>query len=277
MAGRINTNTDANFSRRLLELNNKDTSDALKRIASGLRINTASDDAAGFGISERLRSLANGFEQSEANIQDSASAIQVAEGGLTAISDGLQRLRDLSVQAANDSLTDEDRAVIQEEVDQLVAEIDRQTSATQFNGQPLLTGDYASGTGEFTVQTGPEEGDTLAVNIEKTDAASLGVNGLDISTRAAAENAISTIDSAIQAVSSQRGTLGATLNRLDNATNFTGIARENILSALSQIRDADLAKEATGLALSQIKTQSNLSALSQANLNPQNTLKLLGV
>ncbi len=276
MAMKVDNNPAANFSQRILDSTNQDLKATLKRIASGLRINSAADDAAGFGISERLRSLTNGYDQAQSNIQDSASALQVAEGGLTSITDTLQRMRDLSVQASNDTLTDADRAVIQTEMDQLVQEIDRQTAATQFNGQPLLSGQYAEGTGDFDVQSGANQGDALAVNINEVSANTLGVSGLSISTRDAASNAITSIDSAIASVSSTRATIGSQMNRLESANTFVGVARENTLAALSGIRDADMAAETSRLALGQILSQSGLSMLSQSNLNSQSVLKLLG-
>ena len=276
MAGRINSNKEAQFASRLLGINQQEQNKSLAKIASGLRINRSSDDAAGLAISERLRALSQGFEQSQNNLQDAASALQVAEGGLTNVSDSLQRIRELTIQSANDTLTDEDRSLIQEEVDQLVAEIDRQTQATQFNGRPLLTGDFDEASGGFKVQVGPNEGDTLQVNIDGTSTANLGIATVDVSTRDAASNALSSIDSAINGVSSLRANIGANANRISNASDFVGVARENTLSALSTIRDTNFADEASNLALGQIRNQSNLSALAQANLNPRSVLQLLG-
>jgi len=276
MTMKINTNTEALFGQRILGNTKNETDTILKRIASGLRINQASDDAAGFGISERLRYLTSGFEQAQSNIQDATSALQVAEGGLSNVSDSLQRIRELTVQASNDTLTDTDRGAIQGEIDQLVQEIDRQTSSTQFNGQPLLSGQFASGTGAFDVQLGPNEGESLAINIEKVNSSTLGVAGLNVSTRENASNALSSIDTAISSVSSTRANIGANTNRLESTNTYVGVARENTLSALSQIRDADMAQQSTLLAISQIKNQTGASALIQENLNSQSALKLLG-
>lgn len=276
MAMKVNSNQAAEFGQRILGQTKAEGNQILKRIASGLRINQASDDAAGFGISERLRYLSSGYEQAQSNIQDAASALQVAEGGLSAVGDSLQRMRELSVQAANDTLTDADRQALQAEMSQLTAEIDRQTGATQFNGQKLLTGQFAAGGETFDVQIGANEGDTLGVNIPEVSTTTLNVNNLDISTRAGAEAAISSLDSAISNVSGTRATIGANINRLESANTYVGVARENTLSAMSQIRDADMSEQATLLALNKIKTQSGTSALVQANLNTSSALKLLG-
>lgn len=276
MAVRVNTNVEAQFASRILGATQQDQNKALARIASGLRINSAGDDAAGLAISDRLRALSSGFEQSQNNLQDAASALQVGEGGLSNVSDSLQRIRELSVQASNDTLTDKDRTIIQGEVDQLTQEIDRQVQSTQFNGQPLLTGNFSSANGGFKVQSGPNQTDQLQVNIEAVSTASLGVSGLNVSTRDNASNALATIDNAINTVSGQRANIGSNSNRLASASDFVGVAHENTLSALSTIRDANFATETSNLALSQIRSQSGLSALSQANLNPRNVLQLLG-
>lgn len=276
MAGKINNNSQADFSRRLLGINQREQEDTLKRIASGLRIRTASDDAAGLAISERLKALSSGFEQAQANLQDGASALQVAEGGISQISGSVQRIRELAVQASNDTLSDEDRALIQKEVDQLVEEIDRQAEATSFNGKPLLDGSVDGSTDSFTVQSGAAEGETIDANIGEVSAASLGLAGIDLSTRDSASAALSTLDTALSAISGEQANIGSTINRINSANDFVGVARENTLSALSTIRDADLAAESTKLAIQQLRSQSNLSALAQSNLNPQNALALLG-
>lgn len=274
MAGRINSNA-GEFAARLLGVNQQEQQATLKRIASGLRINAAGDDAAGLAISERLNSLSRGFEQAQRNIQDSASALQVGDGGLSQISDSLQRIRELTVQASNDTLNDADREIIQTEVDQLVDEVSRQAGATQFNGRALFTGDFETGDG-FQVQAGAAEGDTIALNLSEINSTVLGIAGLDVSTRDSASAAIASLDSAINRISTERADIGSVINRLDRANEFVGVARENTLSALTTLRDADIAKEATNLALSQIRGQSNLSAIAQGNLNARNVLNLLG-
>ncbi|RMH55091.1 MAG: flagellin FliC [Candidatus Hydrogenedentota bacterium] len=276
MGGRINTNLSALFSSRQLNLTQATQDKILRRLASGFRINTAADDAAGLAISQRLEALSRGFEQSQANLQDSVSALQVAEGGISQTGETLQRIRELSLQAANDTLTDADRQIIQQEVNQLVQEIDRSTSSVEFNGQKLLSGQFSAANGGFTVQAGTNEGETISVAIDEVSSTTLGVNGLDVSTRSAASNALSTLDTAIERVSTQRARIGADRNRIQQATEFVGVARENTLAAQSRIRDADFANQVTKLAISQIKNQSGVAALAQSNIRSQNLLQLLG-
>ncbi len=266
----------AQFGLRITDLTRKETADTLNRIASGLRINKASDDAAGLGISERLKALSNGYRQVEDNLQSGISALQVAEGGLSSINDAAQRLRELTVQAANDTLTDEDRQAIQAEVTQLVEEIDSQAGSTQFNGQPLFSGQYSAANGGLQIQSGASEGETLQIDIEQVNAGTLGLSGLDVSTREAASASLDRIDAAIASVSGQLSTIGSYQNRVESSLSFVGIARENTQSALSQIRDANLAQEAVGLSLLQIRNQSGLAALSQSNIGAQSALNLLG-
>lgn len=275
MALRIGTNQEALASSRVLGENRLDLGKQLQRIATGLRINQASDDAAGLALAERLATLTRGFDQAQDNIQNGASVVQIAEGGISEIAGSLQRIRELSVQAANGTLTDDDRVLIQEEVDQLVAEIDRQVGTTTFNGQPLLNGSFADPNG-LTLQVGPNQGDTLRISIQGLSAASLGVNGLDVSTQAAAQNALGTVATAIDTVNSQRSTLGAAENRLQQAFNFTGIARENTLAAESRVRDLDFAEGIVKLTAAQLREQTGIAALAQANLAPQRVLQLLG-
>lgn len=272
---RIGTNIGALAGARLLGENRLDLEKALQRIATGLRINRAGDDAAGLAVAERLSSLTRGFDQAQDNIQTGISAIQIAEGGISQINSSLQRIRELAVQAANGTLSDADRALIQDEVDELVAEIDRQAATTTFNGQPLLNGTFASPNG-LTLQVGPNKGDTITLDIPATNAAGLGLTGLSVSTQTAAQNALTTVSNAIDTVSSRLGQFGATQNRLERAMNFTGIARENTLSAESRIRDLDFGEGITDLARRRILDQTGIAALAQANLAPQRVLQLLG-
>lgn len=276
MAMSIRTNPGALEAQRALSRNEESVRLGLRNIASGLRINQAADDAAGLSISERLRSISRGLEQSQANIQDATSALQVAEGGIAQSGEALQRIRELAVQAANDTLTDDDRAIIQNEVDNLVAEIDRVTGDTTFNDRQLLSGDYAAAQGGFNVQLGADEGETLNIALDEVSAATLGVAGLDVSTRDAAAASLARTDSAIENLTARRADIGANLNRLESASTFVGTARENTLSALSQLRDADMGEQTTRLAIDRVMQQANLSALAQANLNPRNALQLLG-
>lgn len=281
---RINTNVPAQFSQRILTDTTNALNKGIERLSSGLRINRAADDAAGFGISERLRTQVNGLSQASRNAQDGVSLIQVAEGGLSQISNILQRLRTLAVQASNDTNTTVDRRVIQTEVNQLLSEVSRQASATQFNSRVLLTGLYASGRGSIVFQVGANRNDKLSVNIASISTTGLGINRLSgsttgstggILTQKAAESAINLIQSAINTVSRQRGDLGAIQNRLENVISFVGISNENLSAAESRIRETDFAAEIVSFTKNQILQQTGISALSQANIGPQAVLSLL--
>ena len=276
MAMSIRTNVGSLNAQRTLDRNEENLRLGLRNIASGLRINQAADDAAGLSISERLNAISRGLEQSQRNIQDSTSALQVAEGGIAQTGETLQRIRELSVQAANDTLTDGDRAVIQGEVDRLVSEIDRMTGATAFNGRQLLSGDYSAANGGFNVQMGANAGEAMNVALNEVSASALGVSGLNVSTRDAAASSLARINTAISTLSAQRSEIGANINRMEGANTFVGTARENTLSALSQLRDADMGQESTRLAINRVLQQANVSALSQLNLNPLNVMNLLG-
>lgn len=283
---RVKTNVPALFASRLLSNTSSNLTKSIERLSSGLRINRAADDAAGFGISERMRTQVNGLTQAKRNAQDGISLIQVAEGGLQQISDILQRLRTLSVQAASDVNTTNDRRVIQTEVNQLISEIGRQASATSFNGRVILTGKFASGIGSLVFQVGANKGEKLTINIASISISGLGLSGLTtgatatltqggLITQTGAESAITLLQSAIDVVSRQRGDLGAIVNRFENVVSFVGISTENITAAESRIRDVDFAEEIVNFTKNQILQQTGISALSQANIQPQVVLSLL--
>lgn len=289
MAGlRIRTNVSALFANRQLSETTFDLQKSGEKLASGYRINTAADDAAGFGISERMRTQVNGLAQAARNAQDGASLLQVADGGMAQISVMLQRLRTLAVQAANGSNTTADRRLIQTEVNQILNEINRQASATSFNGRTLLTGTFASGRGSLMFHVGADKDQTLSINIGTVSTAGLGINRLYVTglttttvsgglvTQRGAESAISLIQNAIDEVVSKRGDLGALQNRMENAIAFISVSRENITAAESRIRDTDYASEIINYTKEQVLQQAGLSALAQANIQPQAVLMLLG-
>lgn len=283
---RINTNVPAQFSSRILTDTTNSLNKGIERLSSGLRINRAADDAAGFGISERLRTQVNGLTQASRNAQDGVSLVQVAEGGLSQISNILQRLRTLAVQSASDTNTTVDRRVIQTEINQLIDEVQRQASATKFNERVLLTGLFASGRGSLVFQVGANRNEKLTINIASISTRGLGINGLKtatttnltsggVITQRGAESAINLIQTAINTVSRQRGDLGAIQNRLENVISFIGISNENISAAESRIRETDFAEEIVKFTKNQILQQTGISALSQANIGPQAVLSLL--
>jgi flagellin len=272
---RINHNIAALNTFRQLSTNSFNTSKSLEKLSSGLRINRAGDDAAGLAISEKMRGQIRGLDMAAKNSQDGISMIQTAEGALNETHSILQRMRELAVQSSNDTNTAADRAELQLEVDDLIEEIDRIATTTQFNGQNLL--DATGGTaGAFTLQIGANASQTLTVTFADMQSATLGVSALDISTDSAtASGAITTIDAAITSVSDERAQMGAKQNRLEHTINNLSTASENLTAAESRIRDVDMAKEMMEFTKNNILTQAAQSMLAQANQQPQGVLQLL--
>lgn len=271
---RIQHNLSAIFAQRQVGITNMALDRSLEKLSSGYRINHAADDAAGLAISEKLRTQVSGLEQGSRNIQDGISLIQTAEGGLEEIHSILQRMRTLAVQSANDTNTDSDRALIQVEVGQLLAEINRMQTTVVFNTKQLLTGAYATGTGNIVLHAGANQNQALNVNIGSMSATGLGITALSIATQAGSETAIGLLDTAINDVSRNRADLGAVQNRLEHAFNFSRIAMENMQASESRIRDVDMALELTSFTKNQILLQAGNAMLAQANLKGQNILQL---
>ncbi|MDL5040060.1 flagellin [Heyndrickxia coagulans] len=244
---------------------------AMQKLSSGLRINSAADDAAGLAISEKMRSQIRGLDQATNNAQDGISLLQTAEGALNETHDILQRMRELAVQGANDTNTPEDRNQIQTELNQLMSEIDRIAKTTQFNTQNLLGGTFSA-----TLQVGANAGQIITFSISAMDTSglSLGTN-IAVDTNAAASTAISALDKAIKLVSSQRSNFGALENRLDHTINNLTTSSENLTSAESRIRDVDMAKEMSEETKDSILAQAAQAMLAQANQQPQQVLQLL--
>lgn len=240
----INTNLSAINAWRALETNNTNTQKALQKLSSGYRINSAADDAAGLAISEKMKAQIAGLDQAQRNAQDGISLLQTAEGALNETTSILQRMRELAVQASNDTNTNTDKANIQKEIDQLKNEINRIASTTQFNTKNLL-----DGTANVTLQIGANKSQTISVAIATMNASALGVSAIFVGSAGASvtatniSNQISTIDSAIDKVSGQRADLGAYQNRLEHTINNLGTASENLTAANSRIRDVDMAQE----------------------------------
>lgn len=275
MGLQVNTNVAALNAYRHLSSTQSSMNTSLERLSSGLRINRAADDAAGLAISEKLRAQTNGLGQATSNAQDAISLVQTAEGALNETHSILQRMRQLAVQSANDTNTDDDRAAIQKEVTALNSELDRIATTTQFNGQNLLDGTGGTA-GSFTFQVGANSGQTVTVAFNKADTTTLGTTGADVSTQAGAAAALTSIDAAIKTVSGNRADLGAVQNRLQHTINSLSVASENAAAAESRIRDTDMAKEMSSFSRSQILSQAGVSMLAQANSAPQSVLKLLG-
>ena len=281
---RINTNTAAMNTYSQLTSANASKSSSLAKLSSGLRINKAGDDAAGLAISEKMKNQISGMTQASRNAQDGISLIQTAEGGLTETHSILNRMRDLAVQAKNDTNTDEDRGAIQKEMDSLTKEVDRIANQTEFNGKKLLTADNGTDGTSFTFQIGANKGQDITLDIANMTATKLGVAtgtgdamvGPDVSTAAADfDQVIEDLDTAISSVSTERANLGATQNRLDHTVSNLATTKENLSEANSRITDVDMAEEMMSFTKSNILSQASTAMLAQANQMPQGVLQLL--
>ncbi|SHM38272.1 flagellin [Caldanaerovirga acetigignens] len=275
---RINHNISALNAYRQLTINNTSLQKSLEKLSSGLRINRAGDDAAGLAISEKMRAQIRGLNQASRNAQDGISLIQTAEGALTETHAILQRMRELVVQAGNlGTYETEDLQAIQDEIDALIEEIDGIAQRTEFNGKVLLSGSFESSALVF--QIGANENQQLELSISAMDADGLSVSSIDVtgfSSSTDINSALSTIDAAINKVSSQRSALGAVQNRLEHTINNLENAAENLTAAESRIRDVDMAKEMMEFTKLNILSQAATAMLAQANMVPQSVLKLLG-
>ena len=294
MGFQINNNVAAFNAYRNLSVTQGSVSSSLEKLSSGLRINRAADDAAGLAISEGLRSQVGGLKVAVRNAQDGISVVQTAEGALSTSTSILQRMRDLTVQAANTGgLSTEATANIQKEVDQLAQELTRIADTTQFNGKKLLDGTYD---GAFQVGANADEQISVSINagpvtpaatpvvLKGLDASGLGVEGFeaDGTTPAPAKGidvtgatALTTIDTAIQTVSTARAELGAKQNRLEMTIKNLNVSVENLTASESRIRDTDMAAEMVSFTKSQILSQAGTAMLAQAKSIPQGVLQLL--
>lgn len=269
---RIQNNISALFASNKLGQTDSALSKSLEKLSSGFRINRAADDAAGLAISEKMRGQIRGLNQAVRNAQDGISLIQTAEGALNESHSILQRMRELAVQASNDTLITADRNKIQDEMDQLVAELDRISSTTEFNTQKLLDGTF---TGKL-FHIGANNGQTVSLSISNCNANTLGVDTVDVTTQANAENAVNSINTAIDTVSSRRSLLGSMQNRLEHTIANLQTSSENLAAAESRIRDVDMAAEMVNFTKNQILLQAGTAMLAQANAKPQAVLQLLG-
>jgi flagellin len=264
MSLRINSNVDAIAAHRHLSATSDAISQSMERLSSGLRINKAADDAAGLGISEKMRGQIRGLAQAQRNIQDGVSMVQTAEGNLDEVHSILQRVRELAVEYRNGSLSAAGKGAIQSEVDQLSQEITRIGTSAVFNGVSLL-----SGSSSVTFQVGANDNETIAVSFSNL-ATAVGSAYSDMATAS-----LAAIDAAVDAVSAMRSGLGAVQNRLEHALSVTGVYQENLTSAESRIRDVDMAEEMVTLTKNQILQQAGTAMLAQANQAPQSVLTLL--
>ncbi len=267
----VNSNISALNTQRNLNRSQGDLATSLQRLSSGLRINSAKDDAAGLAISDRMTAQIRGLNQAVRNANDGISVAQVAEGALGEVTNALQRIRELAVQSANDTNSADDRTSLQAEVTQLVAEIDRIAGQTKFNGKALLDGTFTAA----VFQIGAYAGESITFDIADSAAAALGVDAVTVGTQAGADAAITSIDAALVLVDGQRGDLGAIQNRFESIIASGQVTAENVSAARSRILDADFAAETANLSRAQILQQAGTAMLAQANQQAQNVLSLL--
>jgi len=274
---RINNNLQAINTHRQMGVVENAQSKSMEKLSSGYRINRAGDDAAGLSISEKMRGQIRGLNQASRNAQDGISLIQTAEGALNETQSILQRMRELSVQAANDTNVTADRTAIQSEITTLTSEIDRIADKTQFNKKNLLNGDLASSA--VTFQIGANAGTSMSLTIGNMTSGSSGLNvtstTVSVASNSAAASSITNIDSAIEKVSQQRSALGAAQNRLEHTISNLDNSYENLQAAESRVRDVDMAKEMMNFTKNNILSQAAQSMLAQANQAPQGVLQLL--
>lgn len=274
----VQHNMTALNANRQLGVTNTNLARSTEKLSSGYRINRASDDAAGLSISEKMRGQIRGLKQASTNAQDGQSLIQTAEGAMNEIHSVLQRMRELTVQAKNDTYLQEDRAKIKTEVDQLQSEITRIATQTQFNKMNLLTGSYKS----MQFQVGANDNQVIKLSIGRLTASELGVEGVasaigntTVSKGSIIGNQLSTIDEAITTVSTARSNLGAISNRLDHTIANADNMAENLQSSESKIRDVNIASEMVSYSSMSILQQAGQSMLSHANQATQGVLSLL--
>ena len=269
MGLRVNTNVPSLTAQRNLAAVTGRLQGNFARLSSGLRIATAADDAAGLGVSERMRSQIRSYAVAGRNAQDGVSLVQTAEGAMQEISNNLTRMRELAIQGANGTLTTADRATLDTEYQELISEIDRIATQTTFNGVNLL-----NSSSTVAIQVGTQANETITVTFADVTAATLSLTG-DVTTAANASSELATLDTAITSVTTARGQMGATQNRMQSAISSIANVRENLAAAESRIRDVDVALETADLTRNSILQQAATSVLAQANVQPQLALTLL--
>ena len=274
MALTVSTNVSSLNGQRNLSKSTNALASSMQRLSSGMRINSAKDDAAGLQISNRLTSQINGLGVAQRNAQDGISMAATAEGALQESTNILQRMRDLAVQSSNGSNSSADRVSIQKEVTALQTELTRISEKTSFGDTALLSGGF----GTTSFQVGAKANETIDVTIGAMDAGTLGVSTgtVSMSSQAGAQSAIDAIDDAIGLVDAQRADLGAVQNRFEHTISNLANISENVSASRSRIRDTDFATETANMTKNQILQQAGTSILAQANQLPQSALSLLG-
>ncbi len=283
---RINHNISSMTTQGSLYQANRSLNNNIEKLSTGLRINRASDDAAGLAISENLRSQIKGANQARRNAEDGISALNIAEGAANEVSSILQRMRELSIQSSTNTLTDNERKYTNQEFKQLSSEIDRIADVTNYNGLKLVAnstgtqGRFGGGTTGSALwidanETVGTDSVTVTIDTLSTDSTGLSVGTLAISSATGAQQAIASIDAAIGSVNSMRANIGSYVNRLEHSVNNLLVSETNQQAAESQIRDVDFANESSNYTKNQILSQSATSMLAQANTKSQSVLSLL--
>lgn len=276
----INTNVKSLVAQNALSVNNRSLTKVMEQLSTGKRINSASDDAAGLAISDKMTAQIRGLNQAVRNANDGISLLQTAEGATQEVTNMLQRMRELAVQAANDTYSTQDRSALQLENDALASEISRISSNTQWNNMYVFDTSASgaigtSGVVYFQVGINGTSGDTISATFQSISASALSASGLDLTTASGAQSALGVIDDAIATIDTFRATLGAKINRLTYAAdNLTNIS-QNTAASRSRIMDTDYAASTTELARTQIIQQAATAMLAQANQQPQTVLSLL--
>lgn len=275
MGLRINTNMASINAQRMLSKSTAKIEKAQERLASGSRINNSSDDVAGLAIAEQLRSTNRGQAQAERNASNAISFIQVAEGGLSEVNNIIIRQRELAVQAASDTVGEQERGFLNLEAQQLKQEADRIVKTTEFAGMKLLDGSA----GQLDFQVGAKGGDDYKISYDAGSAnaqiSELGIDGIDVSSKSGAQSALDNVDTALAKVGAMRANFGAVQSRMESTIANLGVAQASFTAAESRIRDADMAAESSNLAQSTILREAGTAVLAQANANNQAALKLL--
>lgn len=278
----IRNNISATNAHRILRYNEWETDKAMTRLSSGMRINRAGDDPSGLAVSEKMRTQLQGLRQAERNTEDGMSFVQTAEGYLQQLTDVLQRMRVLGIQAANGVYSDEDRQLIQVEISQLVDEVDRISDQAEFNRFKLFDGKFARNSirGSMWFHMGPNSGQRERVFIGTMTSRALGIRFpndkiVSISSPGKANETIDRTDDALKLLMKQRADLGAYYNRLEHTAKGLMVAYENVQASESRIRDADMAEEVVKFTTFQILSQSGIAMIAQAGIRPQGVLQLL--
>lgn len=277
MGMRINTNISSIAAQRALGITKNNLDNNLRKMSSGERITRASDDAAGLAISEKLKAHIRGLRQAKRNSDDGVSLIQTAEGAINEISNIIIRLRELSIQAASDTVGETERGFSNIEFQNLLEEIQRISKGTEFNGRKLLDGTGGLVEIQVGIHNDPMQ-DRIKYDSTDTDTTieSLALTGEGIASKESAQLSLSKLDDALVRINGTRANLGALQNRLQSASNTIAIAEENFSAANSRIRDVDVAAETADMAKNNILTQAGVSVLAQANQAPNAALKLIG-